>query len=190
MGYINRFLLFLYALAVAVLSLGVVALCLQVVPEYVILNELRFLLSRWETIAAAAVVFFWSIHLLGCSVSGSSRAAHVDKEVILVQGASGEIRVAVDAIKNMAEKAAQAISGVREAKVQVIAEKKADKDTVVRLEVKAVLGQEQNVADVSDAIRAAIGHQMTQVVGIPSFVVGISVTDISNAAVTKKQRVV
>ena len=190
MGYINRFLLFLYALAVAVLSLGVVALCLQVVPEYVILNELRFLLSRWETIAAAAVVFFWSIHLLGCSVSGSSRAAHVDKEVILVQGASGEIRVAVDAIKNMAEKAAQAISGVREAKVRVRSERSAETGSSVKIGIHIVIGQEQNVAAISDAIRSSAEQHLHETVGVQDFALEIAVDDISNAAVTKKQRVV
>jgi uncharacterized alkaline shock family protein YloU len=189
MGYINRFLLFLYALAIAVLSLGAVSLCLQLVPEYVIVNELRFILSRWETIAVAVVVFLWSIHLLGCSISSSSHV-HQDKEVILVQGSSGEVRVAVEAVKNMAEKTARMISGVREAKVEVTSEKQADGSGRVRLDVKASLGQEQNVARVSDAIRAAIGQHMTQVIGIPSFEIRISVTDISNAAVAKKQRVV
>ena len=189
MGYINRFLLFLYALAIAVLSLGVVSLCLQLVPEYVIVNELRFVLSRWETIAVAVIVFLWSIHLLGCSISSGSRV-HQDKEVILVQGSSGEVRVAVEAVKNMAEKTARMIPGVREAKVDVASEQQADGSGRVRLDVKVSLGQEQNVARASDAIRAAIGQHMTQVIGIPSFEIRISVTDISNAAVAKKQRVV
>ena len=55
MGYFNRFLLFLYALAVALASLGLAALCLHLLPQAVIENEMAFLLSRWETLAGAAV---------------------------------------------------------------------------------------------------------------------------------------
>ena len=64
MGYINRFLLFLYALAVALAALGVIVLCLPVFPVPAILNETAFLLSRWETIAGAVLVFLISATIL------------------------------------------------------------------------------------------------------------------------------
>ena len=69
MGYINRFLLFLFALAVALAALGVIALCLPVFPVPAILNDAAYLLSRWETIAVAALVFPLSVHLAACSLT-------------------------------------------------------------------------------------------------------------------------
>ena len=69
MGYINRFLLFLYTLAIALAALGVIVLCLPVFPVPAILNETAFLLSRWETIAGAALVFLISVHLVACSLT-------------------------------------------------------------------------------------------------------------------------
>ena len=74
MGIINRFLLFLYALAVACLSLGVVALALQIVPEPILLNEYRYLMGaqQWQLVAGGVLVFLLSIHLIGCSFSGGS----------------------------------------------------------------------------------------------------------------------
>ena len=56
MGLINRFLLCLYTLSFAVLSLGVAALVLQLVPERYIWNEFQFLEAQWQTGAAAFVV--------------------------------------------------------------------------------------------------------------------------------------
>ena len=101
MGYINRFLLFLYTLAIALAALGVIVLCLPVFPIPVILNETAFVLSRWETMAGAALVFILSVHLLACSFSGGSK--HEEKkeqepEAVVVHGAGGEVRVAVSAV--------------------------------------------------------------------------------------------
>ena len=58
MGIINRFFLFVFALFLVLLSLGVLAVCLQIVPEHYWLNELRFALGRQETIVASAAAFF------------------------------------------------------------------------------------------------------------------------------------
>ena len=58
MGIINRFLLFVFALFLVMLSLAVLAMCLQIVPEHYWLNELRFALGRTETIAVSAAAFF------------------------------------------------------------------------------------------------------------------------------------
>ena len=106
MGYINRFLLFLYALAVALAALGVIVLCLPVFPVPAILNETTFLLSRWETIAGAALVFLISVHLVACSLTCGSRSGEQkekkEAEAVVVRGASGEVRVAIPAVSNMA----------------------------------------------------------------------------------------
>ena len=53
----------------ALAALGVIVLCLPVFPIPVVLNEVAFVLSRWETMAGAAVVFLLSVHLLACSFS-------------------------------------------------------------------------------------------------------------------------
>ena len=55
-------------------ALGVIVLCLPVFPVPAILNETAFLLSRWETIAGAVLVFLISVHLVACSLTCSSRS--------------------------------------------------------------------------------------------------------------------
>ena len=54
MGIINRFILFLYTLFFAVLSLGAGALVLHVVPEHAVWNEFQYAAAQWQTGAAAA----------------------------------------------------------------------------------------------------------------------------------------
>ena len=110
MGYINRFLLFIYALVIALASLGLGALCFHILPEAVIQNEVAFALSRWETIAGAVVVFLWSVHLMGCSLSRSERSRG-DAEAIILLGAAGERRNFVFAGRGKAGKRAAAGSG-------------------------------------------------------------------------------
>ena len=56
MGVFNRFLLFLYTLLFGVVSLGVVLLVFNVVPERVLLNDYQFAVTQWQTGAVAAVV--------------------------------------------------------------------------------------------------------------------------------------
>ena len=84
MGYFNRFLLFIYSLAIAAVSLGIVVLCLHVLPMNEILNEIKFALSRWETIAAAVFVFFFSVHILGCALSSGSSEGSTRGEMLLL----------------------------------------------------------------------------------------------------------
>jgi len=135
-------------------------------------------------------VFLLSVHFLVYSLMGSAKKAHEEKEVILIHSAAGDVKVAVDAVKNMIEKVTRMTSGVRDAKIRVRAEKTSGVDSFVKIGIHIVIGQEQNVAEVSDTIRASVRQHLEQTVGVKDFALDIAVDDISNAAVTKKQRVV
>ena len=175
MGIINRFLLFLYALAVACLSLGVVALALQIVPEPILLNEYRYLMGaqQWQLVAGGVLVFLLSIHLIGCSFSGGS-----DKRE------GGEFH-------NLVEQTVQTVPGVRSLQVKVSVAKKAAKDGAqLSLRLAIVIGKEANAAAVSDDIRTEVRRAMQETMGVDEFSLDIVVEDISNAPLTKKKRVV
>ena len=76
MGIINRFLLFVLMIGLAVLAVLMLLLCMGAVPEPVWLNELHYILSRRETVAASVVVLVLALHLLGvrCEAVRSARA--------------------------------------------------------------------------------------------------------------------
>ncbi|MBO4852752.1 MAG: alkaline shock response membrane anchor protein AmaP [Schwartzia sp.] len=197
MGFINRFLLFLYALAVALAALGVIVLCLPVIPVPVVLNEVAFALSRWETMAGAALVFLLSVHLVACSFSSSSKReekAEKEPEAVVVKGAAGEVRVATSAVSSLAEKSALKVHGVESAEAKVESRRvvkgegqEASSAVVIGLEVG--LGGNQNVTQVSDAVRAAVSEQMSNVLGLAEYSIDISVTEIAGKDAAKKSRV-
>ena len=197
MGFFNRFLLFLYTLAVALAALGVVALCLPIFPVPEILRTAEFLLSRWETIAGAVVVFFLSVHLLACSFSGGSK--HEEKkeqepEAVVVHGAGGEVRVAVSAVSSLAEKSAAKVHGVENANAKVESRRAAGGQSQapassVVIGIDLELGAGQNVAQVSDAVRAAVSEQMNEVLGLSDYSIDISIAEIAGREAAKKSRV-
>lgn len=197
MGYINRFLLFLYTLAIALAALGVMVLCLPVFPIPAILNEVAFVLSRWETMAGAALVFILSVHLLACSFSGESKKEEKkekDPEAVIVHGAGGDVRVAVPAVSSLAEKSALKVQGVEGVNAKVESHRvaggkgKAPSSSVV-IGLDLELGAGQNVAQVSDAVRAAVSEQMNEVLGLADYSIDISVAEIAGKDAAKKSRV-
>ena len=196
MGYINRFLLFLYTLAIALAALGVIVLCLPVFPIPVILNETAFVLSRWETLAVAALVFILSVHLLACSFSGGSKREEKkekEPEAVVVHGEGGEVRVAVPAVSNLAEKCAMKVQGVESANAKVESrrvaggEGKVSSSVTIRLDLE--LGARKNVAQVSDAVRAAVSEQVNEVLGLKDYSIDISVAEIAGKDAAKQSRV-
>ena len=192
MGIINRFLLFLYALAVACLSLGVVALALQIVPEPILLNEYRYLMGaqQWQLVAGGVLVFLLSMHLIGCSFSGGSDKRE-GGEFLVLHGKVGDVGVSLGAVHNLVEQTVQTVPGVRSLQVKVSVAKKAVKDGAqLSLRLAIVIGKEANAAAVSDGIRTEVRRAMQETMGVDEFSLDIVVEDISNAPLTKKKRVV
>ena len=197
MGYINRFLLFLYALAVALAALGVIVLCLPVFPVPAILNETAFLLSRWETIAVAALVFLLSVHLAACSLTCGPKSGEKkekkEPEAVVVHGASGDVRVAIPAVSGLAEKSASKVYGVENVDAKVEARRVTGEDGVpsskVAIGLEVALAAGQNVAQASDAIRAAVSEQMDNVLGLADYSIDISIAEFAGMDAAKKSRV-
>ena len=192
MGIINRFLLLIYALAVACLSLGVAALALQIVPEPILLNEYRYLMGaqQWQVVAGGVLAFLLSIHLIGCSFSGSS-GERKGGELLVLHGKAGDVGVSLSAVRNLVEQTVQAVTGVRSLQAKVSAAKKPAKgEPQIFLRLAIVMGKEANAAAVSDDIRTEMRRCMKDTVGVDDFSLEIVVEDISNASLTNKKRVV
>ena len=194
MGIINRFLMFVYTLAIALLAIGVIAICAGFVPPVILENEIKFIISRWETIAGAVVVFIWSVHLLGCSISSSSSSAKSESEAIVLHGANGDVRVAVPAVSSLIEKAAMSVSGVEEAKAKIRATRAngangTSETSDVAISLKVALGVDRNVAVVSDEIRSAVAHGINDVLGLEKFTLEIDVPQIAKIEEAKRPRV-
>lgn len=190
MGIINRVLLFFYTIGIALLSLGVVVLCLQIVPANYVWNEFLYLCGRWETAAVAFLIFVISIQLFGLSFAGTAKKVRHDKEALIIHGEMGDVRVAVEAVKNLVDKTARCVHGVRDVKARVTAEVPKSSPTAtatVQIELRLVIGQENNVAKISDEIQKQVTRHLQDFIGLQDFGLKIVVDDISKAAPTKQR---
>ena len=190
MGYFNRFLLFIYSLAIAAVSLGIVALCLHVLPMNEILNEIKFALSRWETIAAAVFVFFFSVHILGCALSSGSSEGSTHGEMLLLSGVTGAVSVSVEAARSLVEKTALSVSGVRSVKSKVWAKKTQDDMSELDVRLKLAVGQENKATEIADEVRQSIIDNVEKVLGLKTCNIELEISEFVKGAPSKGPRVV
>lgn len=188
MGFFNRFLLFLYTLFFGAVSLGVILLVFNVVPERVLLNEYQFAVGQWQTGAIAGVVFLISIHLLFCSFSGKSSSETNSGDIVIVHGEAGDVNISLTAIKSMVERIAGTVRGVREAKVKAVLDHSKEDGDSLRLDVRINVGQERSIASISDEIRIQAGKYLTEIACIANYSVAVSVLEIVSGVVVKKRR--
>ena len=190
MGYFNRFLLFIYSLAIAAVSLGIVALCLHVLPMNEILNEIKFALSRWETIAAAVFVFFFSVHILGCALSSGSSEGSTRGEMLLLSGVTGAVSVSVEAARSLVEKTALSVSGVRSVKSKVWAKKTQDDMSELDVRLKLAVGQENKATEIADEVRQSIIDNVDKVLGLKTCNIELESSEFVKGAHSTGPRVV
>lgn len=113
MSLFDRILLTLYTLVIAILSLFVMAAYAGLPPSWDS-ARLALLLARWEVIPVALAIFLFSLRVL---LSGLKKER--PGTTITHHSELGDVRISLTAIQNLAVRAAQAVRGVREAKVNV-----------------------------------------------------------------------
>ena len=191
MGIINRFLLFVSMIGLALLSVLVLVLCMGVLPESVWLNEIHYILSRRETVAVSVVLLLVALHLLGVSLRGRAERTHERGDFILLQGAEGGVRVALPAIRAMAERTLLSLHGIRMAKVRV-QRVRASKNApeTLRLVLDLTVSRGTPVASLTEAAAAAIRTELRETMGLEDVAVESHITAFSDAMPAGKRRVV
>lgn len=191
MGIINRFLLFVSMIGLALLSALVLVLCMGVLPEPVWLNEIHYILSRRETVAVSVVLLLVALHLLGVSLRGRAERTHERGDFILLQGAEGGVRVALPAIRAMAERTLLSLHGIRMAKVRV-QRVRASKNApeTLRLVLDLTVSRGTPVASLTEAAAAAIRTELRETMGLEDVAVESHITAFSDAMPAGKRRVV
>ena len=186
MGIVSRFFLLLYVLVVIAAVLIFAGVCLQLIPKQIWQAYLNYILVQQETLITLAVMLFFSLYFLGIAFS-SKKDSRAVGEIILKEGEPGEVKVAVEAVRHITERAALSISGVREAKVDLNRQKG---EVPIAVKVTIILGQGHSAPVVSEAVVNAIDRTIFNTLQIGGVPVDISVKDITNAVVERKQRVV
>lgn len=185
MGILDRILLAVYAIALAILSLGAIVLCTQWISADFLWTNLSYLRGRWETMAGAAVFFFASLRLLRVSLRWEKKAQR-PVETVVARGEMGEVNVAVDAVRELACRTTRAVDGVLGASVDVLGvTAQPDDQARLRLKITAQIGGEQQIVAVSDEVRRKVLESLAHVAGLTAVDLDVLVDDMSDGGSAK-----
>ncbi len=192
MSVINRIILFFYALAFGAVSLLTLVLFARFIPDAQIWNEFLYLCSRWETVLVATVIFICSLYLVIQSLSTHSKDVSAN-EAAIIQGKMGDVRISLIALKNMADKIARSIQGVRDVKVKLKMTKAQTKDKTLlpNFKLRLIVGEDHNIVAISDELKMMLNAYLAKYIGIEQAIINIEVESISNnSTANNKKRVV
>ena len=192
MSVINRIILFFYALAFGAVSLLTLVLFARFIPDTQIWNEFLYLCSRWETVLVATVIFICSLYLVIQSLSTHSKDVSAN-EAAIIQGKMGDVRISLAALKNMADKIARSIQGVRDVKVKLKMTKAQTKDKTLlpNFKLRLIVGEDHNIVAISDELKMMLNAYLEKYIGIEQAIINIEVESISNnSTANNKKRVV
>ena len=185
MGIVSRFFLLLYVLVVGSSVVAFAGVCLRIIPKKVWQTYLNYVIMQPETKIVLGVMFLFSLYFLAFSFKKQEQVAA--GEIMLKAGEPGEVKVTVDAIKRVIERAALSVNGVRDVNITLL-KKKGEVPIAVRLVI--ILGQGHSAPGVSEAVVNAVDKAIFTALQIGGVPVDIKVKDITNAVVERKKRVV
>ena len=187
MGIITRLFLLIYALATATVVILAAGVCLHVIPNLFWQEQLKYIIGQPETLIILAIMLFFSFYFIGAAFSSNKKPIKTADEIVLKQGEPGQVKVAIEAIKRLTERAALTVTGVREAEVKV---KTQEGDSPISIKMTIVLGQGYTAPVVSEMVIKTIDKAIFTALQISNVPIDISVKDFTNAVVERKQRVV
>jgi uncharacterized alkaline shock family protein YloU len=170
MSLVDRVLLTLYTMVVAVLSLSVIAAYAGYPPSWDT-TSLAAVLTRWEVVPVAVVFLLFSIRVL---LSGMRKER--TGTTITHHSELGDVRITLTAIQNLAQRAAKGVRGVKEAKVSV----QLVNDALV-VNARVATSLDNTAPGISAALQEAIRENVQASTGVSVKEVKVLVEDMSPA---------
>ena len=191
MSIINRFLLLLLSLTGIALSGAVLAAAVQVLPENVWLKQLHFALAQKETLAVCVVALLICMKLLLAVFSRKPSELSTSKgEYVIDAGPKGEVRVALEAIRSLADRMAREVHGVRDANVRIKAKNPKEGAASLSLDVDLTVGREADVSLVARTLTDRVQEHFRRTMALEDVPVNVVVSEVSDVQPEKKHRVV
>ena len=191
MSIINRFLLLLLSLTGIALSGAVLAAAVQVLPENVWLKQLHFALAQKETLAICVVALLICLKLLLAVFSRKQSEPSTSKgEYVIDAGPKGEVRVALEAMRSLADRMAREVHGVRDANVRIKAKNPKEGAARLSLDVDLTVGREADVSLVARTLTDRVQEHFRRTMALEDVPVNIVVSEVSDVQPEKKHRVV
>ncbi|BAL82919.1 hypothetical protein SELR_12110 [Selenomonas ruminantium subsp. lactilytica TAM6421] len=191
MSIINRFFVLLLSLACIGLSGLIIAAAVQVLPENVWLKQLHYILGRQETFMVCIVVLLMAVKLLFAVFSRKPGDPSTSKgEYVIDAGPQGEVRVALEAMRSLADRMAREVHGVRDANVRIKARNPKEGAARLSLDVDLTVGREADVSVVAKILTERVQEHFRRTMALESVPVNVVISEVSDAQPEKKHRVV
>ena len=147
--------------------------------------------GRPECLAGLAIYLVVGLHLLVSSLVFRSKEQETRGELTLVAGTAGNIQVSSAAVRDVGERAARSVRGVRDGQARIKSRRPdgAGADSSLRLSLQLILGTETPVRETADAVHEAVQAELSSLLGFPEVDIALSVSEITQAKLPNQPRV-
>ena len=187
MGILSRLLLFFYVLTVIGALVAVAGVCLNYIPEQIWQNELKALITRQETLMVVGIMALASFCLLCVVFSRKKSVAILNSDVELKKDATGEVKITLEALTGIVERAALTVTGVREVRATVY---KQTGNVPLSVSLEMVLSQGYTAQTVGEKVNKAVNNALMTAAKISGVPVEIKITEVTHAVIERERRVV
>lgn len=189
MGFFNRFLILLLAIATIVMMLAVLGVYTGLIPPAIWQNELNYMLGRYETAAVTVLLLIIALRLIVVAFSRTKNDNESYKgEYVISKNTNGEVNIALPTINALVTKVAVETLGVREAVSKVKLTKNADNTDMV-IALSLVVGKEVNVASLTAKVTNDLQRQLKETLSLDSVPINITISGITDKPVNREKRV-
>ena len=190
MGIINRFLLFVYAGIVLLITLFITVFVTKALPVNILLNEIDFLIHQKVTITVLVALAIYSVYFLVYTFFvGEKKEAEAPKDdSVIIKTEKGEVRIAKEAIASVSDKEALSVMGVRESNTKVNVINQDDKMNL-SLDLDLILSMGASVPAVTSAVTEAVKNRIAGTLGEENVSLNLSVQELSSAPLENQKRV-
>ncbi|UHA72879.1 alkaline shock response membrane anchor protein AmaP [Paenibacillus sp. 481] len=162
---VDRILLFVYSLAVGILSAAVLLIISEVVDTapFGFRGDIQFL------VITACVLFLISLRFFYVSLRRERKSVtSIDQRTEI-----GDIKVSLETIENVALKAAGRIRGVKDLKARI-----RTNESGLDITIRAVVDGESSIPNITEEVQRNVKEYVQEITGIPVSYVSVYVANI------------
>ena len=100
------------------------------------------------------------------------------------------MRVALEAIRSLADRMAREVHGVRDARVKIKARNKAEGEASLSMDMDLTVGREADVSQVAATLTERLQSHLARTMGLTDVPINVVVSEVSDLQPEKKHRVV
>lgn len=177
MGILLRIVLFLFSIATAIIGVMAVLAGFRILSESYLSSWVALLYKQSDyrliVIAVGLLLFVGSIYLLYRSVY--VKRTEKPTKYLVTETESGQVRISVDAIEEIALNSIKSVAGIKEPKIKV----QLDENQHALVKLSALVSGNRPIPELSEELQVIIKQEVEQVVGIPLANVEIAISNLT-----------